>query len=722
MQRISDTIRALTACGLAAALSLAQPAAAQAAKTAGVVRDAGDIVYPPMPSVERPAPQRVVLDNGMVVMLLEDHELPLIEARAQIRTGSRREPADHVGLAGLAGEVLRSGGTEAMSSDELDDLLEDRAAVLETSSGTTSGSAFMSCLKDDFGEMLGLLADVLRRPAFEEDKLAVAKTQVEAGIARQNDNANQILQREFQELIYGSDSPYARTPTYDSVGNVDRDDLVAWHRRYYHPERIILGLVGDFDAEAALAEVEKAFGDWPRGPAVDEPEIAVETPSPGVFFVEKNDVNQSYIRLGHLGLRRDHPDYYAIEVMNQVLGGSFAARLFSRVRSQKGLAYNVSGAVQTDWDHPGLFFMSMGTKVETTAAGIDALLEEARNMTAEPPTEEEVAKAKEGILNSFVFLADSTGEILQRQLTCEYYGYPLDWLDRYRAGIEGVTTAQVRAAAAAHIHPERLAILVVGPAEGTDRPLSDFGEVQAVDVTIPEPAAPEVEVTEEGKAKARELIARAVEGIGGAERLDGLRSTEMTASVALTTPQGEMSAGARTIVVFPDRVRSELSLPMGSMVQVIAGESGFLQMGPQSRPMPEAQLQEGRRSLVRNAVGLLAARDRDGFEAVAAGADEVGGTSVELVRVEIDGYAMTAGIDPATGRILRLGYRGSVMGPPGDVLQLYSDFREVDGLTLPFASVTTVDGNPAMSTTVQSISLDGEYQDSLFEMPVEGGS
>lgn len=710
MQRISEILKALTALGLAGAFLWVPGAAAQ-------VSDAEDIVYPPMPSVERPTPQRTVLANGMVVMLLEDHELPLIEARAQIRTGERWEPADHAGLANLVGEVLRSGGTEKMSSDELDDLLEDRAAILETSIGTSSGTAFMSCLKDDFSEMLGILADVLRRPAFEEDKLAVAKTQVESGISRQNDNANQILQREFQELIYGSDSPYARNPTYETIANVDRDDLVAWHQRYYHPERIILGLVGDFDSPSALAEIDKAFGDWPRGAAVAEPEIEIGPPPPGVHFVEKNDVNQSYIRIGHLGLRRDHPDYYAVEVMNQVLGGSFAARLFTRVRSQKGLAYNVFGAVQSQWDHPGVFLMSMGTKVETTAAGIDALLEEAANMTSEPPTEEEVDKAKAGILNSFVFLADSTGEILQRQLTYEYYGYPLDWLDRYRAGIESTTADQVRAAAARHIQPDQFTILVVGPAEGTDRPLSDFGEVQKVDITIPEPAAQEIEITEEGKQKARELLAKAVAGLGGAERLGRVESTETVAAIDLTTPQGTMSARGKIIVIYPDRVRTELTLPMGTMVQVMDGDSGFMQMGPQSQPMPEGQIQEAKRGLVRNAIGLLSARDREGFEAVAAGSGEVDGTIVELVRVTIDDYPMTAGIDPETGRILSLSYRGSVMGPPGDVRQVYSDFREVDGLTLPFSSATTVNGNPAMTTTAESFTLDGEYEDSLFEMP-----
>lgn len=456
--------------------------------TMAQVSDAADLVYPPLPAVDLPVPQRTVLDNGLVVMLLEDHELPMVQVRALIRTGSRWEKPEQAGLARLTGQLLRSGGTLDLPSDALDDLLEDRAAVLETSIGLASGSAYLSCLREDFPEMLHLFGDVLRRPAFEESKLAVAKNQAEATIARQNDNPSQVLGREFRELIYGDDSPYVRTATYASLAGIDREDLLTWHQRYFHPDRIILGITGDFDSTETLTLVRKIFATWPPGPAHEEavPAVAPE-PRPGVFFVEKQGVTQSNIRIGHLGIVREHPDYYAVEMLNQVFGGSFAARLFSRVRSEKGLAYNVFGLVTSQWDHPGLFFMSMSTKTETTGAGIDALLEEARNLTSEPPTKAEVEKARDSILNSFVFRADSLAEILEQQLTYEYYGYPLDWMEKYRQGIETVSLAEVRKAAAEHIHLEDLTILVVGPREGTDRPLADFGDVREIDISIPEP-------------------------------------------------------------------------------------------------------------------------------------------------------------------------------------------------------------------------------------------
>jgi zinc protease len=193
--------------------------------------------------------------------------------------------------------------------------------------------------------------------------------------------------------------------------------------------------------------------------------------------------------MGHLGVRRDDPDYYALEVANQVLSGSSSARLFSNVRTRQGLAYSVFGGVYSGWEYPSLALLYMSTKTETTGAGIDALLKEARGIVRDsPPTDEEVAKAKQALLNSFVFRSDSPGLVLFQFLNFEVYGYPLDSLSRYRAGIEAVTPEQVRQAAARHLRPEELAILVVGPSQGQDRPLTDFGKVTPVELTGPGPA------------------------------------------------------------------------------------------------------------------------------------------------------------------------------------------------------------------------------------------
>lgn len=467
-----------------ALLLLSAPVAAQ-------VESAAALRYPPLASFDIPRPQRVELENGLVVLLLEDHELPLVEVTAMVRAGSALDPADKVGLADLAGEVLRTGGTETLPGDQLDDWLESRAAEVEVGITPEAARVTLSSLKQDFPDALRVFSDVLRRPAFDAKKLEVERNKAIANVSRQNDDMFEILFREFGEVVYGPDSAYGRTPTYATLGAIRRDDLAAWHRRSFHPEQTVIGVVGDISPEEALRLVRQVFGDWARSTAgagaKPAPATWRERVSPGIYYAEKNDVKQSGVMMGHLGVRRDDPDYYALELMNHIFGTSYASRLFVNVRGKKGLAYAVNGQVGSQWDHPGLTLVFMSTKVNTTGAGIDALLEETRNIAANPPSPEELELSRRSLLDSFVFRVDSPRKVMNQALLLEFHGYPADWLARYRAGIEAVTPAQVRDAAARHLRPQDFAIFVVGPAEGRDRPLTDFGKVTPVDIPLAEP-------------------------------------------------------------------------------------------------------------------------------------------------------------------------------------------------------------------------------------------
>jgi zinc protease len=482
--RSSRSLLVHTAAGLAVLALAALP-------VAGQVKKSTELRFPPLTPLTVPEPTRVELDNGMVVLLIEDHELPLVEARALIRTGTRLDPADKAGLGRLAAGVLRSGGSQGLAGDALDEALENRGASIEVTVRPNVTGASMSSLRQDFPAVLQMLADLLRRPTFDANKFDLAKSRAVAQVARQNDSPPGIAFRELGKLVYGSESPYGKTETYLSLKNVERADLVEWHRQYFHPDRVLLGLVGDFNKDEVVAQVKKAFGDWPRGPEATLPAVPYrKEANPGVFFVEKNDVTQSVLLMGHLGILRSDPDYFALEVANDVLSGGFSSRLLSNIRTKKGLAYSVFGGVQSEWDYPGLALLNMGTKTGSAGAGIAALLEEARGMKERPPTDEEVANAKESILNAFVFRMDTTDEILNQRLLLEFFRYPADWVERYRAGIEAVTPQQVRDAAARHLRPADFSIVVVGPSAGMDRPLSDFGPVTRLDIAIPGAPAP----------------------------------------------------------------------------------------------------------------------------------------------------------------------------------------------------------------------------------------
>ncbi|HEV8631642.1 MAG TPA: pitrilysin family protein [Thermoanaerobaculia bacterium] len=487
MSRTAPITRPLLT-ALAGLAALAAGVLAPAAATAQAVR-ASELRYPTLPPFTIPQPERVTLDNGMVVLLLPDHELPLVEMTALVHAGPRYDPADKVGLAGLAAELMRTGGTASLSGDAVDDLLESHAASIELSVDDDTTTATLSALAADFPQVLRVFADVLRRPALDPAKLEVARAQAIAALSRRNDEPFNVLDREIRKLVYGTDSPYARLATFAGLRAIGRDDVVAWHSASLHPDRMIVGLVGDFQRDEALARIREAFGDWQRGPAWAPAQTPYQRARPGMYFARKDDVTQSFVGLGHLGVLRNDPDFYALDVLNQLFAGSFASRLFAEVRTRLGLAYTVWGGVDSQWDHPGVSGVFLSTKVETTGAAIDALLAQVRDLTEHPPRSEEIEKARQSLLNSFVFRFDAPAKVMRRQLLLEHYHYPLDWLARYQPGIAAVTVDDVRRAVR-HLRSADFAMLVVGPAQGMDKPLGSYGEVTPVDISLPPDPAP----------------------------------------------------------------------------------------------------------------------------------------------------------------------------------------------------------------------------------------
>lgn len=445
------------------------------------------LTYPPLPAFQPQEPTRIQLPNGMVIFLQPDHELPLISASALIRGGGISEPANKVGLVSLYGDVWRTGGTKAKTGDQMDDFLEARAAKIETGDGADSTTISLNCLKGDFDAVFDMYLDLLRNPEFRADKLELAKQQAYTGIARRNDEVNSIVGRESAILAFGKDNPYAREEEYATVAAVKREDLVAWHQQYTHPNNIILGISGDFDPKEMEAKLRKAFESWAKGPQAKDPDIKFTNTKPGYFFVQKSDVNQSSISLVDLGIKRDNPDYFAVSVMNEIFSGGFSSRLFNNVRATKGLAYSVGGGVGTSFSHPGMTRIQMQTKSDTTVSGIQALYEEVDGMHEKAPDAVEMKRAKDQILNSFIFRFDTPGKVLREKMTYEFYHYPLDFLERYRGEIEKVTADQVQQVAKKYLQKDQLAVLVVGNDAEFDKPLSSLGSVTKVDITIPPP-------------------------------------------------------------------------------------------------------------------------------------------------------------------------------------------------------------------------------------------
>ena len=454
------------------------------------VNDHREIKTPPLRKFAMPQPKRVQLANGMVIYLQEDRELPLIRGRAVIRGGMRNVPAAKAGMGSIYGSAWRTGGTEKQTGNALDQFLESRAAFVETGADTDSTSVSMNVLKGDFDAVFPIWVELMRKPAFREDKIELAKTQARTAIARRNDEPGGILAREANKLGYGPDSPYARQSEYATIASITRDDLLAFHRQTVHPNNIILSFIGDFNAATMEKKLRDTFGSWARGPQVAKPDAAVKAAKPGVYFVAKDDVTQANIAMLHAGTERNNPDYPALVVMNEVFSGGFSGRLMQTLRSQRGLTYGVGGGVGAPWDYPGLFRVQMATKSETTLEAIDALRGEVRRLVSDPVTEAELSLAKESILNAYVFTMDTREKALNQRVLLEFYGFPQDYFEKYPALIQQVTAADVQRVARKYVQPDALAVLVVGNQAAFEKPLSTLGPVTPIDITIPAPPAP----------------------------------------------------------------------------------------------------------------------------------------------------------------------------------------------------------------------------------------
>jgi zinc protease len=491
MTRLRYPVSFLAAMLVVCAAALAQDGEQKAPASGAAAAQAPVPVWKqiPIPALHEFKPQeprRIQLDNGMIIFLQEDHELPLIDGVIRIRGGVRDDPPEKAGLALIYGEVWRTGGTTSKSGDELDDFLESQAARVETGAIEDSTTLSWSSLKEDFDQVFPVIVDVLENPEFRADKLELAKKQMDSLISRRNDDVEDISRRESTKLAYGRDNPLARSPEYYTVAAITREDLVALHQRAVAPNNMILGITGDFDSAAMEAKLRQAFAKLPKGDTLPPTKMVFHPAPPGVFLVEKDDINQSEITMVDLGTDRRNPDYHAIVVMNELFGGGFASRLFRNIRTKQGLAYDVGGGVGYGWDHPGIVRISMGTKSATTGAAIEALKHQINELVKGTVTPQELKKAKDAILNSFIFEFDSKEKVLAERMRYEFYGYPPDFLERFRAGIEKVTVADVNRVARKYVRPDNLVILVVGNAKEFDKKLDVFGKVMPLDISIPQ--------------------------------------------------------------------------------------------------------------------------------------------------------------------------------------------------------------------------------------------
>ncbi len=417
----------------------------------------------PLPKINIPPVTRRTMDNGMKLLLLKDDELPVVRGFLYVRTGSIHEPADKVGLAELLGAMLRAGGTLKTPAAQFDQALASMGAEISAEVGREYGLISFKSLKDDLPQVLKLVFEMLREPAFDPKKIEVKKIQMLEGLRRENDNPAEIAMREFPKRIYGPDNIWARSPTPESIQAISRDDLLSFHQKFFYPERMILAISGDFSESEVLAELARVTGGWPKAPADLQKVAELETHWSSELFLIPKSADQATLVLGHYGDKRTNPDKYALLLLNEILGGdALTSRLGKKIRSSLGLVYGIYTryGLQTDY---GTFFILAQTK----AASAQKVLEEVRAQLEQirkvgDLTEAEMDFYKDSLLNSLYAQYEPKFNFAKDEARFDYFNYPPNYLELFRRKIQEVTLEDLRRVAQKYLRPEALKILLVG--------------------------------------------------------------------------------------------------------------------------------------------------------------------------------------------------------------------------------------------------------------------
>jgi len=452
-----------------------------------------DLKYPPL-KYDPPDPKafRTEFAGGLRGYVQEDHSLGLVNISALINFGALDVPKDKTGLSQLLGGTIIRGGTKTKEGSAIEERIDFLGGTLNFMSGERTSQLSLSVLSKDLDEGLRIFFDVLMNPEFREDAVKLAKARLIDQLRQANDQPSAVLNREFERLLYG-DQPLTWEPTKATYDWITVADLKAIHAKYFFPKNIILAASGDFTKADLTAKVNKAVAAW-KNHAVQFPALVKTFPTvePGVYFIQKA-INQGYVSIGHLGLEDSTPDYSAVQVMNFILGGgSFSSRITTKVRSNEGLSYNQGSRFTFRWGFPGTFSGYVQSKSATVGYAISLILNELDRIRKEPVTDAEMETAVNFYLESFADSFQTPQITMSSFANLEMTGRPMDYYKTYRDKVKTVTKAKVQEVARKYIHPDKLAIMIVGDWEpcnkGMDKwpgPLDKLGKVHRLTLADP---------------------------------------------------------------------------------------------------------------------------------------------------------------------------------------------------------------------------------------------
>jgi zinc protease len=715
---------------------------------------------PPRPLAARdvkfPPYHLQTLPNGLQVVAVLHHEQPVVSVRMIIRAGGALDPKDKLGLANLTAALLTQ-GTTTQSASELNDAIDFIGGLMGAGAGTDLSFINTIVMKDSFDTGLRMLSDMARRPAFAPEEIERQRKQILSTLQVSLENPEYVADAVFRRLVYGF-HPYAwpLSGTPETIERLTRDDLVAFHRRYYVPNNAIMAVVGDVTVEEAFEEVRKVFGDWERREVPPPVVVAPPDPTRRVVVINKPDAVQTEIRVGHLGVQRNHSDFMPLDLAIRILGGEGANRLHQLLRTERGLTYGAQADMDTRRDS-GDFEAATNTRSEMTGEVLRLMVDEFWRLQRERVGERELGDAKAYLSGSFPLTIETPDAIATQVLNVLFFGLPVEQLQSFRERVNAVTVDDIQRVSRFYLQPDRLSIALVGNAAAFVPQLRRLGfntfetvEMEDLDLTSVDfrrprfrasgPSQPGTGVEALGARPAlayqqtstivpregdgaRQLLDKMIAAKGGLATLRAVKSITATTRTQMRQASQEPGAPASpaesvTHLEYPNRVHVDTKLPNARIVQVFDGARAWIKDPAGVHEVPERAIRDLQLSLRRDTIAaLLAAADgalRARLLPDVKAEDGRQHHALELSGADLEPMVIYA--DPDTHLIARQTY---VAGGPGQAIvdELFADYRPVSGVQIAFTAQVRHDNQTVFERQVTDIKINAPLDPALFKRP-----
>lgn len=676
---------------------------------------------PPAPAkeVKFPAFEQKTLANGLRVVVIEQHEQPLVSIRMLLKAGKTFEPAGKAGVAGATADLLTK-GTTTRSAQQIAEAIDFVGGNLGATAGIESGFANAAITSDQLDLGFDLLSDVVLHPTFPDDELERWRRQTLSGLQINLQDAGYLAGNAIQRALFGS-HPYGNPGggTPESVRGLTRDDLVAYHKRRYVPNDTILAVVGDVKPADAFARAEKAFGTWAKGEAADVPAVDAQAGKRRIVVIDKPDAVQTEIRVAQVAIAFRDPDLHVERVYNNVLGGTPSARLFDEVRRKRGLAYG-AGSEFTETTQPGWFEANTSTKTESTLEALEVTLDVIRGLAKEPAPASELGLAKTFMTGSFPLEIETPNGIAGKVLEALKFGYGREFLEGYNDKISKVSAADVQRFAKERIHPDDMAIVLVGNAsafsEALQKKFGAFetipaGEVDFLRTDLRKAKMEKPAASAGDQAQGLELARKAQAALGGKAFLE--QKTQISKGSGTLSPPGMPQPlpipAVVTYRVLPNKERSEIQLPMGSMVQAFDGTTGWTSMGPQTQDTTAQGKEEQLYGF-----DLLRQAGQPGYTTRPLPDGDVAGKPAKILEIaDAEGHATRFFLDPQTSLVIKVAFESN-----NEMTEaIYTDYRDVSGIKVPFQTNVSQNGQPFIEIKYSEVQVNAPVDEGLFKKP-----